>query len=188
MKGVCKICGCTMKNPCFSHKYGFCWWPTFEEDICSHCANPEIKDDPNVIHCVHGMEFPVLSVHQPYAQMLVEGKKPYEFRGWKLPERYVGQRIFIHATKTLETTYDEVFACGNKDAFDECWKKAFNYNLHTMIIGSVVFGKTIEPLIDVVNFDGQPVKVYRWPVQDPVKLDYPLESIPGKQGIWKISF
>jgi len=186
MSGVCKVCGCTMNNPCFSYKYGFCWWSTPEQDICSHCVNSEIFDAS--IHCVNGMEFPVLSVHQPYAQMLVEGKKPYEFRGWKLPERYVGQRIFIHAGKILETTYDEVFACGNREAFDECWNKAFNHNLHTMIIGSVVFGKTIEPPIDAVTFDGQPVLVYRWPVQEHIKLDNPLEPILGKQGIWKIKF
>ncbi len=30
MNGVCKICGCTMHNPCFSYRHGFCWWANKE--------------------------------------------------------------------------------------------------------------------------------------------------------------
>ena len=183
MKGVCKVCGCTMKNPCFSHRYGFCWWPTFEEDICSHCENPEIKDDPNTIHCVHGLEFPVLSVHQPYALMLVEGKKPFEYRSWKLPKRYVGQRIFIQATKMMDD-FDPQFA--EKEAFTECMYRAYDNELNSMILGSVVFGESEESIECTVN--GMKKLLFKWPVLDPIKLDDPLKFIPGKQGIWKIQF
>lgn len=183
MKGVCKICGCTMKNPCFSHRYGFCWWPTPEQDICSHCYKPEIKDDPNVIHCVHGLEFPVLSVHQPYALMLVEGKKEFEYRSWKLPKQYVGQRIFIQASLQTDN-YDPQFA--DFKAFYECLIAVEDHNLHSMILGSVVFGESQGPIEGTVA--GVKKQLYKWPVQDPIKLEDPLKFITGKQGIWKIQF
>lgn len=184
MKGVCKVCGCTMKNPCFSHRYGFCWWPTFEEDICSHCENPEIKDDPNTIHCVHGLEFPVLTVHQPYALMLVKGVKKIEYRNWKLPQQYVGQRIFIHAGRDLHFDWDKHYS--DEEPFYQCRDEALAKDLTQMILGSVVFGESQGPF-DGIKY-GAPSKMYEWPVTDPIRLDDPLKFIPGKQRIWKIKF
>lgn len=182
MKGVCKVCGCTMNNPCFSYRYGFCWWPTKDEDICSHCRKQEIKDGPTLIHCVHGLQFPVLSVHQPYALMLVEGKKPFEFRSWKLPKQYIGQRIFIHATKMMDD-FDPQFA--EEEAFYQCRDRAYTFELASVILGSVVFGESLPPI--EAKIYNTPKLLYRWPVSDPIKLDHPL-SISGKQGIWKIQF
>ena len=183
MKGVCKVCGCTMNNPCFSHKYGFCWWHSATEDICSHCAEKEISEDPNTIHCVNGTEYPVLTVHQPYALMLVEGKKEFEYCSWELQERYVGKRMFIHASRTL-AYFDPQFA--DKEAFEKCERAAIRGDLNRMIIGSVIFGESQGPVDGVV--DGQPKLLYKWPVLEPIKLIDPLVNITGKQGIWKIKF
>ena len=38
-----------------------------------------------------------LTIWQPWASLIVEGAKPYEFRGWSLPRRLIGQRVAIHA-------------------------------------------------------------------------------------------
>lgn len=35
--GICKVCGCTWNNTCFSSEYGACWWVNETETICSHC-------------------------------------------------------------------------------------------------------------------------------------------------------
>lgn len=184
MMGVCKVCGCTWINPCFNHHHGFCWWANKEEDLCSHCATEAISQDPNTIHCVRGMEFPVLSVHQPYALMLVSGKKEFEYRSWKLPEKYVGQRIFIHATKMMDG-FDPQFA--EEEAFYECRNKVYeSCEMRSMIVGSVIFGTSQCP-VDVVAY-GQHKLLYKWPVLEPIKLKDPLKDIPSKQGIWKIKF
>ena len=183
MKGVCKVCGCTWNNPCFNHHHGFCWWANKEEDLCSHCATEALNKDTNTIHCVHGMEFPVLSVHQPYALMLVEGKKEFEYRSWKLPEKYIGKRIFIQATMTMDS-FDPQFA--EEEAFYECMDKAYASEMHSMIIGSVIFGESQGTVESVV--DGRPKLLYKWPVLEPVKLESYLVNVPGKQGIWKIKF
>lgn len=39
-----------------------------------------------------------LTVHQPWASLIVTGAKPYEFRGWRAPHSLIGQRIVIHAS------------------------------------------------------------------------------------------
>ena len=60
--GVCRVCGCTMKNPCYHPDHGYCWWADSSHTICSHCADPlidgrkkyaSIKDDPQTEHCVN---------------------------------------------------------------------------------------------------------------------------------------
>ncbi|ARO22896.1 ASC/PUA-like domain-containing protein [Rhizobium sp. TAL182] len=38
-----------------------------------------------------------LTVFQPWTSLIAIGAKPYEFRGWRPPERLVGQRLAIHA-------------------------------------------------------------------------------------------
>lgn len=51
--GICRICGCTENNPCFHPDLGTCWWADDEHTLCSHCANPQIADDPETVHCVN---------------------------------------------------------------------------------------------------------------------------------------
>jgi hypothetical protein len=43
------------------------------------------------------MKLSAITIWQPWATLIVEGAKPYEFRGWPAPKRLVGQRIAIHA-------------------------------------------------------------------------------------------
>jgi hypothetical protein len=39
-----------------------------------------------------------LTLWQPWASLVVEGCKPFEFRKWRAPASIVGQRIVIHAS------------------------------------------------------------------------------------------
>ena len=172
-----------MHNPCFSYRHGFCWWANKEEDICSHCQEQSIANDSNTIHCVHGMEFPVLTVHQPYALMLVKGLKKIEYRNWKLPEKYVGKRIFIHAGKAMDD-FDKHYA--DKESFYSCMDEAYNKELFGSILGSVVFGESQGPFNGIMY--GAPYNIYEWPATDPIQLKEPLWPVTGKQRIWKIKF
>jgi hypothetical protein len=40
---------------------------------------------------------PALTLWQPWATLVAEGLKPFEFRSWPAPSRLIGQRIAIHA-------------------------------------------------------------------------------------------
>ncbi len=55
-KGVCEICGCTEKDPCFSPGWGYCFWVDEEHSLCSHCDIPAIQQDPETRHCVKSSE------------------------------------------------------------------------------------------------------------------------------------
>jgi len=52
-KGVCKICGCTANNPCYTPHDGYCWWTDKTESICSHCKYDEIKNNKETVHCIN---------------------------------------------------------------------------------------------------------------------------------------
>ena len=56
-QGTCRICGCTMENPCYHPEYGYCSWTDETETICSHCECDEIANDPETIHCINDFDF-----------------------------------------------------------------------------------------------------------------------------------
>lgn len=39
-----------------------------------------------------------LTLWQPWASLVVDGAKPFEFRSWRPPSSIIGQRIVIHAS------------------------------------------------------------------------------------------
>lgn len=53
VRGVCRVCGCTLMNPCHSPQAGCCWWWDAEETLCSHCADKRIFNDPQTVHCIN---------------------------------------------------------------------------------------------------------------------------------------
>lgn len=58
-----------------------------------------------------------LTIWQPWATLIIEGLKPFEFRGWQAPRFVRGQRIVIHASarKVPMATLDELLdAYGDK--------------------------------------------------------------------------
>lgn len=51
--GICKVCGCTDDNPCYHPEHGFCWWVDDTHELCSHCADKSIAEDPDTQHCIN---------------------------------------------------------------------------------------------------------------------------------------
>lgn len=47
-----------------------------------------------------------LSLHQPFASLIVEGAKRHETRSWAPPRAFYGERIAIHAAKRRVTLAD----------------------------------------------------------------------------------
>ena len=52
-RGTCRVCGCTESHACTNPTHGNCWWVDASETLCSHCALPEIADDPFTFHPNH---------------------------------------------------------------------------------------------------------------------------------------
>lgn len=51
--GVCRVCGCTDNDPCLNPEYGNCWWVDDTHELCSHCADETIANDPATQHCIN---------------------------------------------------------------------------------------------------------------------------------------
>ena len=43
-----------------------------------------------------------ITLHQPYASLIADGRKPFETRSWAPPQTLVDQRIAIHAGKRFD--------------------------------------------------------------------------------------
>ena len=57
-----------------------------------------------------------ITLHQPWASLIAEGRKKFETRSWPPPEKLIGERIAIHAGKQVhwELVY-KWFGEGTKD-------------------------------------------------------------------------
>ena len=83
-----------------------------------------------------------LSVKQPWAYLLCSGIKDIENRTWKLPEKYKGERVLIHASASADkgnlkdkfpTIYWDSLSCEEQDSL------ILNTSVRSAIIGSVRF-------------------------------------------------
>jgi hypothetical protein len=119
--------------------------------------------------------FNVLTVMQPYASMLVDGAKLYEFRSYPLPERFISEPILIHAGARILKPRVKV----SEEIYNYYLNESKKEDLFKCIIGVVVFGES--ELSDAPIFTG-----YRWPVREFRRIGLPIRDIRGQQGIWKI--
>lgn len=122
----------------------------------------------------------VITLKQPWATLVAEGLKKYEFRSWKF--NYRGE-ILIHAGKGID-----------KDAMKKFEHLNLNY-LHSKIIAKVKILDCIE-LNDEINKqiieENELIyghKYYRtgyaWKLELIEKINDETE-VSGKQGIWNI--
>ena len=155
----------------------------------------------------------VLSVKQPWAYLICSGIKDIENRTWKLPEKYRGERVLIHASGkpladgrcishllTKEQYAHLIEVNQGASAMDIMYLEYSN----SAIIGSVRFvdcvvnhpsiwaEKTSFSRSVILNNDltvkGYRVKeekpIYNWVVADPILFDKPIMNVKGKLGFW----
>ena len=151
-----------------------------------------------------------LSVRQPWAYLLCAGVKDIENRTWKLPEKYKGETILIHAsadkkldlsalTKEKYHRASSILTDRNKIPVIPCSQWA-----RSAIIGSVRFVDCVinHPSIwaekisfsrsVILNNDltvkGYRVKeektIYNWVATDAVLFEKPILNVKGKLSFW----
>lgn len=150
-----------------------------------------------------------LSVKQPWAYLLCAGVKDIENRTWKLPEKYKGERVLIHASADRKLDYGILTRKQYNGMLDNVSFKEtefpFNDKLNrSAIIGSVRFvdciinhpsiwaEKTSFSRSVILNNDltvkGYRVKeekpIYNWVVADPIMFDKPILNVNGKLSFW----
>lgn len=150
----------------------------------------------------------VLSVKQPSAYLICSGIKDIENRTWKCPQKYIGQRVLIHASATSdnrvvfsEYQYKEIVAHGF-EPYGDITKLA--HENRSAIIGSVeIVGcvinhpsiwaeKTEIPFLGDVLEDLKYLKrvvepnpiIYNWVLVNPILFDNPILNVKGKLSFW----
>lgn len=120
----------------------------------------------------------VLTIKEPWASLIINGYKKYEFRSWKT--NYRG-KILIHAGMTLE-----------KDCLDKFKNYSLNYykgaiigsaNLVDCILVDENFNKKLLDTDPTIYGRSNHTGKYAWKLENIEKYDNPI-SIKGKLGLW----
>ena len=119
-----------------------------------------------------------LTIKEPWATLIIEGYKEYEFRSWKT--NYRG-KILIHAGKSLEKNqakkfaeYNLKYSCGEiigeADLVD-CIKVTEEFDIKLKKKNSLVYGNSGH------------VENYEWKLENIKKYEKKIK-VNGKLGLW----
>lgn len=118
-----------------------------------------------------------LTIKEPWASLIINNYKTYEFRSWKT--NYRG-KILIHAGLSLEKNelkyfedYNLNYQCGNiigEATITDCILVTKEFNKKLLDINNKVYKNNHENL-------------YAWKLEDIVKYENPI-PIKGKLGLW----
>lgn len=120
----------------------------------------------------------VLSIREPWASIIINGYKKYEFRSWKT--NYRG-KIFIHASKNIEKdnikrfeklniNYSPGFIIGEAEIVD-CIPVSSEFENSLIIENELIYGASR-------NRTG-----YAWKLDNIKIIDKPIE-VNGHLGLW----
>lgn len=142
-----------------------------------------------------------ISIWQPHSSLVVLGLKPFETRPWAAWKSLIGQRIWIHAGKTLDDLeamngylVDSDAGVDRNETFDAyagALKSAGFTYLRELprgcLLGTAVQAESIptESLIDPGPFGNFAPGRFAWRMIDPNALARPIPFI-GKQGFFEV--
>ena len=119
-----------------------------------------------------------LTVRNPWASLIVNGYKKYEFRSWKT--NYRG-KILIHAGLSLEKDMLNRF----KDYNLDCITGAIigEADIVDCILVDDEFNNKLRNIDPIVYGRSNHVETYAWQLENVKKYDAPI-YIKGKLGLW----
>ncbi|MBR4693958.1 MAG: ASCH domain-containing protein [Bacilli bacterium] len=120
----------------------------------------------------------VLTIKQPWAELIVSGYKKYEFRSWKT--KYRG-KILIHAGMSLEKDMVSRFKDYNLEY--ELGAIIGEATLEDCILVDKEFNEKLKKENPIVYGRSNHVETYAWKLSNIKKYDKPIE-IKGKLGLW----
>ena len=120
----------------------------------------------------------VLTIKEPWATLIIEGYKSYEFRSWKT--NYRG-KILIHAGKTIETNRLNIFKDYNLSY--SCGEIIGEAELVDCIKVTEEFDKELKSINNLVYGNSGHVEKYAWKL-DNIKKYKDKIKINGKLGLW----
>lgn len=138
-----------------------------------------------------------ITLKQPWAFLVCSGVKDVENRTWKCPEKHIGKRVLIHASKTsyrFDNFYDSPLSNDQLFALPDIIQYP---TIHSAIIGSVrITGCTINhPSVWAEKTEGAMVghtfvtpkgvkTTWNWILEDAILFDEPILNVNGKLSFW----
>lgn len=119
-----------------------------------------------------------LTIKQPWASLIIEGYKKYEFRGWKT--KYRG-KILIHAGLNLEK--DMVKRFENYDIDNKLGFIIGEADLVDCILVDEQLNNKLKEIDPIVYGRTNHVSTYAWKLENIKKYDNPIPA-KGKLGLW----
>ncbi len=119
-----------------------------------------------------------LTIKEPWASLIINGYKKYEFRSWKT--KYRG-KILIHAGMSLEKDAAKRFSEYNL----EYYKGAIigEATITDCILVDTKFNEELRKINPLVYARSNHVETYAWKLENIKKYDKPI-YIKGKLGLW----
>ena len=126
-----------------------------------------------------------ITIKQPWASLIVHGIKDIENRTWRCPDKYIGQRVLIHAgaDKRLMNIppTDFMTECQIEQIFTDKIKfPVMERNIFSVIIGSVEIVDCVQKHPSIWADKG----VYNWVLANPILYSKPIENVKGKLSFW----
>lgn len=120
----------------------------------------------------------VLTIKEPWATLIIDGYKKYEFRSWKT--NYRG-KILIHAGMSLEKDMLKRFESYNLN----CAKGAIigEAELTDCILVDEELNKKLRAIDPIVYGRSNHVETYAWKLENIVKYSKPI-PVKVKLGLW----
>ena len=120
----------------------------------------------------------VLTIKEPWATLIINGYKKYEFRSWKT--NYRG-KLLIHAGKGV----DKEILCNFKDYNLEysCGEIIGEAEIVDCILVDEKFNKELRNINSLIYSKNNYVDKYAWKLENIKKFDKKI-SIKGKLGLW----
>jgi len=142
----------------------------------------------------------VLSVKQPWAYLICCGIKDIENRTWKCPKKYIGERVWIHASSNRDSRLNPM----SRSLFTENqWESVLGRKIdgifEKMLIPSAIIG-SVEIVGCVINHQSiwaekshyevnlalHPLRpIYNWVLANPILYEKPIFGVKGKLGFWE---
>jgi len=120
----------------------------------------------------------VLTIREPWASLIINGYKEYEFRSWKT--NYRG-KLLIHAGMGLDKDYLKRFNDYNLN----CTSGAIigEVTLTDCILVDEKFDNKLKEIDPIVYCKTSYTSTYAWKLENVIKYDNPI-YIKGKLGLW----
>ena len=123
----------------------------------------------------------VLTVKQPWSELICLGIKDVENRSWRCPKKFIGERVLIHASGTTAKEPYMLFNDAQAQAIDSVIMDVMaSYDIKSAIIGSVEIAECIRTSRSIWAEDDR----YHWIMRNPILFDKPILNVKGRLGFW----